>query len=398
MPWSTPTLRQVREIVRDDITAALNGVNIVGNSVLRVMADANAALAHLTLRYIDWLSHQPLPDTAETEWLDRHGDIWLKNLDGSSGRKFATYAEGLVNFNGSAGTQVPKGTRLINDATNIEYETTTEIYISSVTTAAAVIALDAGTAGNLDSGDQLSLSSIITGIDGTATVITMTGGTDQEDDDALRSRVLFRIQEPPMGGSQSDYVRWALSIPGVTRAWSYPLEMGIGTTTLRFMCDDLRVDADGFPAAEDVERVADYIDGVRPVAVKDFFVVSPIKYPIDFKITKLADDSQSVREAIELAVDAMLVERAEPGQTIYASWITEAVASAAGEDYHENNFVTTPMPSVGHLATLGTIEYELLSAATAAVPVVAPSPAPRVWHAEVRFVGDSGVRTDPTVV
>ena len=50
------------------------------------------ALCHLTLQYIDWLSLQLLPDTAETEWLDRHGQIWLVNADGTTGRKMASAA------------------------------------------------------------------------------------------------------------------------------------------------------------------------------------------------------------------------------------------------------------------------------------------------------------------
>jgi uncharacterized phage protein gp47/JayE len=361
MPWTTPTLRQVREIVRDDITAAVSGVSMVGNSVLRVMSDANAGLAHLTLRYIDWLARQFLPDTSETEWLDRHGDIWLKNLDGTIGRKVASYANGSVRLSGSAGVLVPVGTRLVNPATNIEYETTEQIFIGTVSTTTNIIALDPGTGGNVETGGQLSLVTAIAGVDGVADVIELIGGTDQESDDELRARVLLRIQQPPMGGCQTDYVQWALAVSGVSRAWSYPLEMGIGTTTIRFMCDELRDYADGFPQAADVERVIDYINNVRPVAVKDFFVVAPIPYPIDFKISTLEMNNPSVREAIELTVDEMLTQKAKPGQTIYASWMAEAISNALGEDYHESNFKTTPMPSVGHLAVLGTIEYELRS-------------------------------------
>ena len=78
MPWSTPTLRDVRSTIRDAITGRLPGADAnVPNSVLRVLSDAMGALCHLTLQYIDWLALQLLPDTAETEWLDRHGQIWL---------------------------------------------------------------------------------------------------------------------------------------------------------------------------------------------------------------------------------------------------------------------------------------------------------------------------------
>ena len=128
MPWATPTLRKVREMVRDDITASLYGASFIGNNVLRVMADAKAGLAHHVLRYIDWLALQLLPDTAETEWLDRHGDIWLVNADQTVGRKMATYATGTVEFTGEVGgIIIPSGTQLTSRGT-IGYETTLEAY------------------------------------------------------------------------------------------------------------------------------------------------------------------------------------------------------------------------------------------------------------------------------
>src|ERR1700749_2831004 len=98
MPWFTPTLTQCRQMVRDDITASLQGAAVVGNTVLRVMGDAMAGMGALVLRYLDWLARQPLPDQAEKEWLDRHGNIWLVNSDGTTGRKGATTASGTVTF------------------------------------------------------------------------------------------------------------------------------------------------------------------------------------------------------------------------------------------------------------------------------------------------------------
>jgi hypothetical protein len=53
----------------------------------------------------------------------------------------------------------------------------------------------------------------------------------------------------------------------------------------------------------------------------------------------------------------MLFRRAAPGQTIYRSWVEEAVGSALGEEHHELTFDTTPMPSLGHMAVLGTVYF-----------------------------------------
>ena len=107
----------------------LYGAAFIGNNVLRVMADTMAGLAHHVLRYIDWLALQLLPDTAEVEWLDRHGQIWLVNADGTIGRKLATYAQGIVTMTGTVGAVVPAATQLVGNG--IGYETMTEIVIGA---------------------------------------------------------------------------------------------------------------------------------------------------------------------------------------------------------------------------------------------------------------------------
>src|SRR6266436_4074279 len=215
MPWTTPTLSQVRILVRDDIIAAFSGAVTIGNSVLRVMADAISGLGHLTLRYIDWLARQFLPDTAEKDWLDRHGDIWLVNADGSTGRKNATFAAGSITMTGTNGTLVASGTTLTS-ASGVGYETTEQITIGVTVTTVAIRALDAGIQGNLGVGETIALTDNIGGVDSTATVVDVSGGIDEEDDVDLRARVLFRIQKPPMGGDADDYIVWATAVAGVT--------------------------------------------------------------------------------------------------------------------------------------------------------------------------------------
>ena len=107
-------LRDVRSLVRDAVNASLPGADAnIPNSVLRVLSDNQGALCHLTLQYIDWLALQLLPDTAETEWLDRHGQIWLVNADGTKGRKMATLSAGTASFQGIIdGSVLPAHTQL----------------------------------------------------------------------------------------------------------------------------------------------------------------------------------------------------------------------------------------------------------------------------------------------
>jgi uncharacterized phage protein gp47/JayE len=360
MPWSTPTLREVRSLVRDAVHASLPGSDAnVPNSVLRVISDSQGALCHLTLQYVDWLALQLLPDTAETEWLDRHGKIWLVNADGSTGRKMATLAHGTVQFTGQAGMPVPQGTQL-SSSDNVGFETLTSVILDgALPTPVEVRALDPGAAGNLPDGSRLGMTVTLPGVDQTVEVVSLTGGTDQETDEALRDRVLRRIRQPPMGGAAYDYEAWALAVPGVTRAWCYPLEMGIGTVTVRFMMDDLRADNDGFPFQEDVDAVAAYLDTKRPVAVKDFFVVAPLKQEITCIIDELVPDNEAVRGEIEQSLQTMLRTLAAPGQTIFAAWKSFAIMSAPSiVSFRLVNTDDDVMESPGHMAVLGSLVYD----------------------------------------
>jgi uncharacterized phage protein gp47/JayE len=353
MPWITPTLEDVRKQNRDYITGRLHSAAMVPNSVLRVLSDGNAGLAFLVLLYIDWLSKQLLPDTAETEWLDRHADIWLPG----NGRKPATFAHGSGTVTGIDGTILPQGTQLTGP-TNVLYETTEQIRVGSQATPVAIRAIDPGAAGNLDQGSLIGFVGAVAGVDGQVTIVEMTGGVDIESDDELRERVLERIQQPPMGGAAYDYVAWAKQVPGVTRAWAGP-EQGPGTMTVRFLMDDLRADDDGWPTSDDIETVAAYIDQKRPVTVKDCYVMAPIRYFLDMTISDLAKDDEATRSSIEQEIQDMLFVRAAPGQTIFRSWIEEAISNAVGELHHNLVFDDAVMPAAGYMAVLGTIVFDV---------------------------------------
>lgn len=366
MPWSTPTLKQVRIVVRDQIRGSLPGADAsVPNSVLRVLSDAQGGLCHLNLQYLDWLALQILPDTAETEWLDRHGDIWLVNADGSTGRKAATFAVGNIAITGTPGTVVPIASQLVSGL--IGYETIEAVTIGPQPTFCDVRALDPGIVGNTDVGSIMNFASVIPGV---TTVKTghITGGIDEENDDDLRLRVLERIRQPPMGGDAEDYVYWALGVPGVTRAWSSPNEQGMGTITLRFMMDIYRADNDGFPLQEDIDAVTLAIDAKRPVAVKDRFIVAPIPEPVTFTIQNLEPETESIRAGITKNVTAMLHLKAapahavdgvtQPAQTIYAAWVSDAIMQTPGVDSFRLVMEDHVMPNNGCLAVLGTIVYD----------------------------------------
>lgn len=361
MPWPILSLRARREQVRDDIDAHLPGASSrVPNSVLRVVGDVQASLAHDNDLHLDWLARMVMPDTAENEFVERWANIWLP-----AGRKAASYAVGQITVTGDAGAQVPTATELTARAfdadgreVSLGFYVTTGITLSGSSGVAWVEALNAGALSNLDEGAELSFVSALDGIDGQATVTGdgLAGGADQESDVDLIGRYIARIQEPPHGGAKHDYVAWALEVPGVTRAWAAQ-EMGVGTVTVRVMLDDVRAAAHGIPESEDIAVVAAHIAKLRPVTVAQNFVLGPTPQPLDIEITDLVGDTPEVRANIAVEVAAMLRARASPGHTVYASWIVEAITAATGEDHHDAAISNVIPLSAGHIVVPGTITY-----------------------------------------
>jgi uncharacterized phage protein gp47/JayE len=371
MGWTTPTLKALRQLNRANIIGQMNSGAMIPNSIERVMADANAGLAFLALLYLDYIAQQVMPDTA-TDWLPRYADIWLTNYGG--GQKPATLASGTVTATGQAGIIIPIGALLTGPSipsttggtpTILGYQVTAQTTCGAGPTPVPVAATTAGALWNLDAGTILTWSPAIAGINGAAIIVSLAGGADQETTDQLRARLLQRIRQPPMGGDADDYVAWALSVPGVTRAWTSPLEMGAGTVTVRFMMDSLRASTGGFPLPTDVATVQTFLNTKRPVTAIDVFVVAPIPEPISFTLTGLNATDSGTMANISTSVTTMLAGKAAPAssrngspvpaQTIYAAWVSDAVFQAAGVQYFDLVMADHLMPTPSSMATLGSI-------------------------------------------
>lgn len=348
MSFARPTLKTLIDRAIADINARLPDADArLPMSNLNVLAHVSGASVHGLYGFLDWLSRQIIVDTAEVEFLDRWASIWGVQ------RTAATPATGSVDFTGTSGAVVPTGT-LLARSDGVQYKTTGEVTLVAGVAAAGVVAVSSGQAGNV-AGGELSMVSPIAGVDTSAqiTVAGLASGADIEPDDSLRARVLDRIQQPPHGGAKHDYTAWAKEVPGVTRAWCTPQELGIGTVTVRFVRDG---DASIIPDATEVAAVQAYIDVLRPVTA-NLTVVAPVAVPIAFQIT-LTPNSASVQAAVEAELRDLLLREAEPGSTILISHIREAISLAAGETDH---VLVAPAAdvthTVGQMATFGSVTW-----------------------------------------
>lgn len=349
MPFSRPDLPTLINRAEADIETRLPGADArLRRSNLNVLARVHSGAAHGLYGYQEWIARQVIIDTADGDMLARHASIWGVE------RKAASPAIGMISVTGTNGAIIPADSTLTR-SDGAEYSTDAEATISGGAATIAVTAVVGGQAGNAAAASMLSFDTPIAGVSATATVGAgaLTGGADIEADDDLRTRLLARIQAPPHGGAQHDYVAWALEVPGVTRAWVYPAELGLGTVTVRFVRDD---DASQIPDAGEVTAVQAYIDSVRPVTA-DVTVAAPIAVPLNFTID-IVPDTAAIRAAIEAELRDLLRRESEPGATILLSHIGEAISLATGENDH---ILTAPAANVTHaigeMATFGAITW-----------------------------------------
>ncbi|NDV20888.1 baseplate J protein [Pseudodesulfovibrio sp. JC047] len=348
MPFDRPSLKDLINRSVADIESRLDGADAsLRRMLLNILAKMQAGSVHGLYGYLDWIALQGMPDTAETEQLERWASIWGKN------RKSASKASGTAIFTGTSGSVIPANTYLKrNDG--FEYETMAEAVITDGSAIVSIEAVQAGVESNTSVGAVLRLPSPVAGIQSTAIASELAGGTDVESDDDLRGRLLARIRQAPHGGATFDYVQWALDVPGVTRAWAYPRELGDGTVTVRIMTDGLTID--GIPAAESVAAVQSYIDNVRPVTA-EVIAVAPVAVPMNPQIN-LTPNTAPVRAAVTAELSDLLRREAIPGATILVSHLREAISIAMGETDHA---LQTPANNITHstgqIAVLGTITW-----------------------------------------
>ena len=345
MSFQRPTLPELIDRIGSDAESRMN-VAQLRRSNAKVYSRVVAGASHGLHAHISWLAKQLFVDTADSEFLDRWASIYAVE------RKVATKASGTVRVTFVAEiVDIPVGSLLQTDD-GVQFETTEGVTKSKEL---AVRALLAGVSGNVEAGDVLTLTSPIAGVMSEVEVIGISGGADAEDDESLRTRLLMRMQQQPHGGCETDYVAWALEVPGVTRAWCYPLEDGAGTVTVRFVCDDYEAIT---PTPEMVKLVDDHLETKRPVTAL-VSVKAPTLKPVAVTIESLTPDTSSVREAVKAELQDLFIRESQPGKTVLVSHIRAAISYAIGEEDHVLVSPTeNPQAKANELLTLGEITWQ----------------------------------------
>jgi len=303
--FATPTLAELRAQLRSAIAGRLGTDPALRRSLANILADAMAGVAHGEYRYLANMAANLLPDLAGGDYIER----WARIL--GIVRTGAVAAAGNAVFTGTSGVEIPAGTALLASDGVTEFTTNSLATLAAGTATVAVTATTPGAAGNLGAGAVLSLVAAIAGVDPAAALDASgtTGGADTEADESLRARVLYRLREPPAGGSAMDYIAWMKAQPGVTRAWVYPLYFGAGTVTVAFMMDGR---ADPFPDSPDIAGMQAVLDVLRPVTA-EVTVEGLAVTTVNITITDLVPDTADTRAAIAAELADLFARAATPG-------------------------------------------------------------------------------------
>lgn len=338
--------------------AALTAVDIeLARSNTRAFSFVLGMGLHAAYRYLrDFIARQAVPIYAEDKYLDG----WLKTY--GMPRKEAAAAFGTATGSGIDGYMLEAGT-LLQSKDGRQYQVIADVVVAAGTVTPSLIATTAGAASNLAPGETLTLISSVVGIDAAFSadhVSGMSGGTDREKDHQATYRLAQRLANEPMGGTPADYVRWALMVPGITRAWGVRNPAGPTSAGVIIMADSN--EPDGLPTQAQKLQVRDYIRDPKRGPPDELFVIVPKLDVIHFTI-RLNEDSAAARSATLAVLKDLFLREAVPGGSIPHNHATEVISGVAGE---WNHTISAPTVSSGgvwtaaafdHLLALGTVNF-----------------------------------------
>ncbi len=254
-----------------------------------------------------------------------------------SARKPATYSQGNANLVNSTMTDItiPAGTEFTSEV-GLVYATLADVDLDGDGSGSvSMICLTVGTLGNLFPGSVLNYSGGL-GIM-TATLDSgATGGGAKESDLEVRTRLLNAIRNPALGGSQSDYVKWALSVLGVQRAWCIPNYVGIGTVGVVIMPEGGGIASDAL-----IATVAAYIETQRPVGADVRVLgVNVLTGSMSIDITPRSD---TIAAALMDRINKFLVDEMQPGGVLYISRLNKVIGDASIQDFKITSLIISDL-------------------------------------------------------
>lgn len=316
-----PTLDELKNRIFNYFQSRLTNIPILQVSIIRILSIALALCFKSCYLFVMNLFKNLFVSTATGEYLDRLGmERGLKRFIGS-------YAVGSCYFSGIDGSLIPSGT-FINSSNGYDYTTQEDLILS--TFGSNIVDIIANKIGkdynNSNTPINCQLVTPIVGVTSNCICYDIiAGGSDKEETEEYRQRILDKIRKPPMGGNLQDYVEWAKENPAVSQAWCYRAPFGAATVATVITAKGSVI----APSAL-ISDVLSYILTRAPVAAV------PSVYPVviktlEIKLTLYPFSTVFSTKINELLLD--LMAQTIPGTLIKISAIHSAISASGVPDY-----------------------------------------------------------------
>jgi uncharacterized phage protein gp47/JayE len=260
--------------------------------------------------------------------------------------RFSRSAAALVDYLIPTGTQVSTTPDPVTGEA-VVFETTepTTIFIGNTFADAAARAVVGGISGNVATARITTIVSSVLGPETVTNLAPFENGVDAETDEDFRDRIIYRMQNPIQGGTETDLINWTLEVAGSTKAAVIREHRGIGTADILFLFNE------GIPNTTQIFNVQVYIDA-RKYINADIKVIAPTAYSVDVTavITEYVQgfDPTAVRAAVEDSLEAYIhsVPLGAAGGKVRVVGLENAIFITPGV----KNF-TMSVPTADHILT-----------------------------------------------
>lgn len=234
------------EASKTEGTFSMDLINVFSNELARIIS-----------MEVDTIVDDVMLDTTTGINLDR------KALELGEKRNHGEKAKGIVKIIGNTGIVIKQGT-VLKSVYGVSYETIQDAVISPAGEAqVGVVCVQNGIEGNIKAGELKAFKDDLKGISSVINESEISGGTNTEEDEAFRQRVIEKKMRPIISGNKNHYVYWAKQVSGILKAKVIPLASGAGTVKVIVLSSEY-AEVEGAL----LENVKKHIEDNRPVGAK----------------------------------------------------------------------------------------------------------------------------------
>ena len=293
-------MRSIEEIYQElkNAFASRSGFQPTDGCDMAVRLWAAAAQVQALGIQADWVLDQSFPQTAAGVYLDRHAA--MRGITRLPSAKAVGVLRFYVKDAPVEAVTIAAGTVCMT-ADEKRFQTVEDAVLEpgQMYAEAGAEAMEGGSGGNAVAGSISILAACPVAITGCTNPDAFTGGSNEEDDETLRRRILESYQRLPNGANAAWYETTAMSHGGVAAARAVGRARGIGTVDVYIAAEN------GLPDEELLEQVRKNLQERREIAV-DVEVKAPGTRTVDVTVELSVREGNDFADIKAIAEDTVM--------------------------------------------------------------------------------------------